>query len=429
MSNHDQKDQAASRVGSSRLAVVLVVLATAIISGLWAWIIYVLIKTFPPYAHHVILSDLGEHLHDSRVLLAGKNPYVLRVNLNDTTPPFTALLYTPFRLIHGTLLGVVATWCSLVSLGVALAVGLNRALAGRVKVALLDWLVLSILVFAPLTILVLSQASYSGIFWGQDQLFVLALIAVDLFVVPPGKQGFLVGVAIGILLTPLVFLFLVLLVAGWRGVARGTAAAVVTVIIGAAVNLHASSVYWFHLVPNGEAVRRVFILGSYHDTVSYQGNESIEAMLARHPFAHRVPLTPTWVLISIVVGALCAFVVWRAQRAGSLVTAATILGLGITAVSPVAWDHHWVWAVELPAMGLELLWSHRIVAIASFAAVPVAFLNAYPLTNYVPWPPVLATVARADGTSLTFLVLLVITAVGLRRSSKESSVSGPAPAT
>ena len=408
-------------MGSTNTTAVLVVMATVVLSVLWAWIIYALIKTFPPYAHHVILSDLGEHLQDSRALLAGRNPYVLRINLNDTTPPFTALLYTPFRLVHGTLLGVVATWCALVSLGVALGVGLKRALADRVDVALLDWLVVSILVFAPLTILVLSQASYSGIFWGQDQLFVLALVAVDLFAVPPRLQGYLIGVAIGILLTPIVFVLLVALVAGWRGVARSAAAAVVTVIIGAAVNLHASRVYWFHLVPSGEAVRRVFILGSFHDTVSYKGNESIEAMLARHPFAHRVPLTPTWVFLGVVVAALCALVAWRAERAGSLVTAATILGLGITAISPVAWDHHWVWAVELPAMGLELLWSHRVVAIASFVAVPVAFLNAYPLTNYVPWPPVLATVSRSNGTSLTFLVLLVIAVVALGPRKTEAN--------
>lgn len=392
---------------------VLVLTATLVVSILWAWIIYVLVKTFPPYTHHVILSDLGEHLTDSRALLAGRNPYVLRINLNDTTPPFTALLYTPFRLVHGTVQGIAATWVSLVALGIALATGLRRALAARLNVALLDWLVLSILVVAPLTILVLSQASYSGIFWGQDQLFVLGLIAVDLFAIPPRYRGYLIGVATGILLTPGAFVLLVILAARWRGALRTAMGFLATVIIAAVVNFHASVVYWFHLLPSGEAMRRVFILGSYHDTVSYPGNESLEAMLARHPFVHRVPLTPTWVLVALVVGGLTVLVAWRAQQAGEVVTAATMLGLGVTAISPVAWDHHWVWAVELPVMGLELLWTRRVVAIAAFVAVPVAFLNAYPLTNYVPWPPVVATVVMADGTSLIYLILLLIALVSL----------------
>ena len=392
---------------------VLVLTATLVVSILWAWIIYVLVKTFPPYTHHVILSDLGEHLTDSRALLAGRNPYVLRINLNDTTPPFTALLYTPFRLVHGTVQGIAATWVSLVALGIALATGLRRALAARLNVALLDWLVLSILVVAPLTVLVLSQASYSGIFWGQDQLFVLGLIAVDLFAIPPRYRGYLIGVATGILLTPGAFVLLVILAARWRGALRTAMGFLATVIIAAVVNFHASVVYWFHLLPSGEAMRRVFILGSYHDTVSYPGNESLEAMLARHPFVHRVPLTPTWVLVALVVGGLTVLVAWRAQQAGEVVTAATMLGLGVTAISPVAWDHHWVWAVELPVMGLELLWTRRVVAIAAFVAVPVAFLNAYPLTNYVPWPPVVATVVMADGTSLIYLILLLIALVSL----------------
>jgi alpha-1,2-mannosyltransferase len=393
---------------------------TLVVSVLWAWIIYVLVKTFPPYSHHVILSDLGEHLTDSRALLSGRNPYVLRINLNDTTPPFTAILYTPFRLLHGTAQGIAATWVSMVALGMALATGLRRALRTRLDVPLLDWSVVSTVVLAPLTILVLSQASYSGIFWGQDQLFVLGLVAVDLFAVPSRHRGYLIGVATGILLTPVAFVLLVLVVAGWRGAFRSVTGFFATVLLAAAVNLHASVVYWFHLLPSGEAMRRVFILGSYHDTVSYAGNESLEAMLARHPFVHRVPLTPTWVLVAVVVGGLTVLVAWRAQRAGEAVTAATMLGLGVTAISPVAWDHHWVWAVELPVMGLELLWTRRVVAVAAFAAVPVAFLNAYPLTNYVPWPPVVATIVMADGTSVTYVVLLLIAVLSLRPRRREA---------
>ena len=409
---------------------VLVLAITLVVSVLWAWIIYVLVKTFPPYTHHVILGDLGEHLTDSRALLAGRNPYVLRINLNDTTPPFTALLYTPFRLLHGTGQGIAATWVSLVALGMALATGLRRALAARLDVALLDWSVLSILVFAPLTILVLSQASYSGIFWGQDQLFVLGLVAVDLFAIPPRYRGYLIGVATGILLTPGAFVLLVIMAARWRGALRSAIGFLATAVIAAAVNLHASVIYWFHLLPSGEAMRRVFILGSYRDTVSYSGNESLEAMLARHPFAHRVPLTATWIGVSIVVVVLTLVVAWRAQRAGHVVTAATMLGLGTTAVSPVAWDHHWVWAVELPVMALELLWTNRVVAIAALVAVPVAFLNGYPLTNYVPWPPVVATVLMADGTSITFVALLVMTALCLPRDGRTIAIDdtgGTAP--
>ena len=398
--------------GVRRRAVLLAV--WAVVSGLWTWALIALLHRYPLYPHFAPLSDLGEHLRDSGLLWSGKDPYVLRPTLNDTTPPFTVLVYTPLRLVHGAVLETVVVLANVVALSVALAAGLRRL----VRRSFLECLVVATVVLTPLTLLVLSQAAWSSLWWGQDQLIMMSLVVVDLLLVAPRWRGLLIGVAAGVLLSPAIFVVLLLRV-GWPAVARMAGAVAGTIVLGALVNLHASTVYWFHLLPSGEAVRRVFILGGAGTgTVATPANYSLEGMLARRPFAHHVPLTPTWMALVVVLAVLALLVAWRAQGRKLDLTAMTILGLASAGLSPVGWDHHWIWGVMIPLVAAELSRLSRVLAVIWILAIPVTFLRSVPLTQSVHWPAGLSTVVWSGGPPIAFIVLLAATATVTLRSPR-----------
>ena len=375
--------------------------ATVVISVAWAWAIYAIIKAVPPYHHHVLFRDLDEHLSDASTLLGGHDPYVLRINFNDTTPPFTALFYEPWRLVHGTLRGVAFMWVNLVALAVVLGVTLRSALSRHRPVSVIDLSVGCVVLVAPLFMLGLSQAPTA--------------IVTDRTV----------GIATGILLTPVSFIVL-LFSSGARTVLRFGGGFIATVVIGALVNVHASTIYWFHLLPSGQVTRRVTILGSYADGVGYRGNQSIEAMLARHPFAGHVPLHATWVVVALIVAAVSLGVAWRAQHNEAPVLAVMVLGLCVTAVSPVAWDHHWIFAVLLPVVAIEAWPRWRVLSVASLVALVVAYIHAVPLMNDAPHPAVVATVSAASGMSIVFCLYVAFAGIALWRDARRPvSVSTP----
>ena len=396
------------------------VLAAVCVLGaaLWTWALIAVLHRFPLYPKFEPLSDLGEHLRDAGIVVHGGDPYVLRPTLNDTTPPFTVLVYAPLRLLHGAVLETVVVLANLIALAVALAAATTRI----IRRSFLECLALAIAVLAPLTILVLSQAVWSSLWWGQDQTIMMSLVVIDLLLVPARWRGLLIGVAAGVLLSPVVFVVLVARV-GWGAVARVAGALAGTVVVAGVINLHATTTYWFHLLPSGEAVRRVFILGGHGTgTVGTPANLSLEGMLARRPFAHHVPLTATWLIMAAVLGVLTVAVAWVAQGRKLDVTAMVLIGLASAALSPVGWDHHWVWAALLPFAAVEVWGASRLLSVALALAVPVAFIRSYPLTRVVHWPGTLDGVLWSSGPPLVFIVLVALAAWVVLRPSPIAAV-------
>ena len=398
-------------------------LAVAGATAMWTVALIAMLHRFPLYPQFAPLSDLSEHLRDSGLLWSGKDPYVLRATLNDTTPPFTVLVYTPLRLVHGAVLESIVVLVNVVALSVALAAGLARV-AHR---SVLEGLVVSSLLLTPLTLLVLSEPAWSNLWWGQDQMLMMSLVVVDLLVVAPRWRGILIGVAAGVLLSPAVFGLLLVRV-GWRAIGRMAGGLLATVVIGGLVNLHASTIYWFHLLPSGEAVRRVFILGG-HGTgrVDTPANYALKGVLARRPFVHHVPLNLTWLVLVVLLGALCGLVAWRAQGRQLDLTAMTLLGLASAALSPVGWDHHWIWSAMIPLVALELWRSSRPLAVTWVLAIPLVFLRSGAVSQSLDLHGGLGTLLDSGGPSIAFVVLLGASAAVLLRPSTALSPeqSGP----
>jgi alpha-1,2-mannosyltransferase len=174
------------------------------------------------------------------------------------------------------------------------------------------------------------------LYLGQIEIVLMVLIIWDQC--QPDRRwwkGAGVGLAAGIGLTPLIFIPYLLLTRRFRqtAVASGTFAA--TILLGFAVLPGDSRKWWLD---------GVFFNGSRDGFVGWEGNQSLRAIITR--FTGSVTgAEPTWLVVAAltgVVGLVCAAVL---DRAGHRMVGLLTCALTGVLVSPISWDHAWVWIV------------------------------------------------------------------------------------
>jgi alpha-1,2-mannosyltransferase len=251
-----------------------------------------------------------------------------------TYPPFAALVFAAgLALPFWALMGLV-TVVSVLALGVTVAVAF-RELGWRGAPRL------------GATLLVAGLALWTepvqrALFLGQVEIVLMAVVTWDLCQ-PDGRRvkGAATGIAAGVKLVPLLFIVYLLLTRRFRQAAVATAAFAVTVFAGFAAFPSASAAWWLG-GDFAQAGRTGFVGG--------QQNQSLRGALTR--LAGSVNgAQPAWLAVAVAVAlaglAAAAFLHRRGQAfAGLMACALTAL-----LVSPVSWDHHWVWV----APGLALL--------------------------------------------------------------------------
>jgi alpha-1,2-mannosyltransferase len=172
---------------------------------------------------------------------------------------------------------------------------------------------------------------------GQINAILMALVVAD----ATGRiralpRGLLTGVAIGVKLTPGMFLVTALAARRFRAaiVAGGVFGA--TLIIGFVVQPRAARAYWTDLLWDTDRVGHV----------QWYGNQSLLGMVTR--WMGDGPLTrPVWVvaaLVVLVVGVRVAVQVWAANN---VLLAVGVVGVLSTLLSPISWTHHWVWCIPV----------------------------------------------------------------------------------
>jgi alpha-1,2-mannosyltransferase len=182
---------------------------------------------------------------------------------------------------------------------------------------------------------------------GQVNLLLMLLLVADLLTggAPQGRtrwwHGFGIGIAAGVKLTPLIFIPYLLLIRRYRQAATATAVFAATVALGYAIVPRDSGTYWGdRLVFNAN---RIVFLGT-------RGNQSLRGVLARLAGSVDAGTLP-WVAAAVVVviaGLAAAALLYRAGQPVPAMLACALTGL---LVSPLSWDHHWVWV----APGIALL--------------------------------------------------------------------------
>jgi alpha-1,2-mannosyltransferase len=217
---------------------------------------------------------------------------------------------------------------------------------------------------------------------GQINILLMLLVVLDLMAVRNRWwNGVGIGLAAGIKLIPLIFIPYLLLTGQFRRAGVAIGAFVVTIGIGYAVLPHDSAKYWQDgLFLNAN---RIVFLGT-------RGNQSLHGMIIR--FTGSVDgAAHVYLAVAAVVGIAGLLIAGALYHAGHPV--AGMLGCALTGllVSPLSWDHHWVWV----ALGIGYL-AHLAVQARGLAQAAWSLGAAALVFVFGCWPQFWAA-----GTALT----------------------------
>jgi hypothetical protein len=304
--------------------------------------------------------DLEVYRRAGERWLLGQDPYASRPELPFTYPPFAAALASlvaaaplPMLFVLGVTTVGAAAW------GAAAAArsgdegpsdragqsGAVRTSDGATRPGALGRSARPGLLPFAAALAVASEPVLRSLHLGQVNGVVVGLVLVDLLVLPPGRRGWLTGLAAGLKLTPLVFALHLAARRDRAALGRLFAAFGLTAALGVLALPAESLRYWGALV--GDA-RRV-------GDPAFADNQSLLGAASRLVPDHA---TTAWLVGSAVTLALALVALRRTRNRVTGVVVCTLAGL---LVSPISWSHHWL---LLPAAGL-VCWraGHRGVAL------------------------------------------------------------------
>jgi Glycosyltransferase family 87 len=263
-----------------------------------------------------------------------------------TYPPFAAVIFSVASVLSWTAMRWAMTLASLAALGLSTWLVFG-ALGYRDRPAVRLGATLGVSALALAT-----EPVQQTLALGQVNLLLMLLVVADLLtagaLTPGGSKGRTrwwhgvgIGIAAGVKLTPLIFIPYLLLIRRYRQAAVAAGVFAATVALGYAILPRDSGTYWAHglfLKAN-----RIVFLGT-------RGNQSLRGVLTRlagSVSAGTVPWIAAAVLVA-VAGLVAAALLYRARQPVPAMLACALTGL---LISPLSWDHHWVWV----APGIALL--------------------------------------------------------------------------
>lgn len=290
-------------------------------------------------------EDLQIYRQAAQVALSGQNVYLIGLSsahLPFTYPPFALLAVSWLDLLPLHAAQVAAILASLAMLGACCAVlareGVRRLgperSVGSLRGRRLGTVAVGVVLFA---IAVYSEPVRSTLGFGQINLFLMALVLVDAFVVPPRFRGILTGVAAAIKLTPAIFIGYYAVSGQRRAAVAEVAAAAVASLLTAVVLPRESWLYWSSLIWKDR-----------QGPTTFADNQNWTGMITRL-FGHHAGAEVAVVALdglSLAVALLATRRAWAAGRPLSALAAVAVTGL---LLSPISWSHHWVWIVAVIA--------------------------------------------------------------------------------
>ncbi len=280
--------------------------------------------------------------------------------LTFTYPPFAALPFALMSYLPLHVLDVLAAAADLVAVPATIWIGLG-ALGWPAGQRRLGFTMLAT------SMALMTEPVQRTIYLGQVNILLMVLIVWDLC--QPDRRwwkGAGVGLATAIKLVPLIFIPYLLVTRRFKqaAVAVGTFAA--TVVIGWIV-LPADSTDWW--------LDGAFIRDSrYPSLTRFAGNQSLLGLFERSGSS---AWHAQWLVVAVltaIVGLAAAALLDRAGHAFLGVLTVALTGL---LVSPISWDHHWVWiALAAPVAvhyGLRARGVARWALFGLAGAVPALF--------------------------------------------------------
>jgi alpha-1,2-mannosyltransferase len=244
-------------------------------------------------------------------------------------PPFAALpfaLVPPHFPVHR--LEQFSSAVNLLAVVTAATVTV-RALARERGLAARRSLGIILLVIA---IALMTEPVQRTFYLGQVELVLLALVLWDICQ-PDGRwwKGAGIGIAAGIKMVPLIFIPYLLLTRRFRAAAVAACTFAGTVILGFVVLPKDSSRWW---------LQGLFLRGSYYHNILYGGNQSLLGLIERLGGTHAEWLAAALILAVLGLGAATVL-----HRNGHRMLGVAACALTGVLISPISWDHHWVWVL------------------------------------------------------------------------------------
>ena len=289
--------------------------------------------------------------------------------LKFTYPPFAAVAFAlvsfiPFWFATGVAMGVnvialvAALWFTFGGLGYRD----NKVRAGATLLA-------SAAVFWTEPVL-------RTMYLGQVNLVLMAVIIWDLCQ-PSGRwwKGLATGVAAGIKLTPLIFVPYLLLTRRFREAIGVCAGFLATVLVGFAFLPGDSAKWWLHglIIKDGE---RTGFTG-------WAGNQSLRGIITRLSGSITAG-NHAWIAALVIVFVLGMIGAMLLDRAGYMLPALLLTALTGLLISPISWDHHWVWIA--PGFAVAAHYAVRFWNTARARAVGCLAVAVGILAVYGAWP-------------------------------------------
>lgn len=294
------------------------------------------------YAHGMVKwpTDVDVYRLGADTFLHGRSIYTeLPVSLVGgplpyTYPPFSALLFTPLAVIPphiGYPLLTAATCLALIPIVLAYRKS-SPQLAGLLAK---PWMVL-----AACCALVVAHPVENTIFWGQINVLLMMMVAVDvLWPNARWPRGLLIGIAAAVKLTPAGFVLIFLLRKDFRAVVTSIVSFLVMTAIAFVLMPHDSLLYWTDRVFHATGMN----IGPIH------ANEAVISSYVKLGLSGHT-LVIVGGLSVIAVAAMTWLGTARALTDGDQALALGVTATGVLLLSPISWSHHWVLALPTAAL-------------------------------------------------------------------------------
>lgn len=286
-----------------------------------------------------IYKNAAEFLVSGKYLYGDEYRYFSGVDLPWRMSPFSALIFAPLIFIPDELIYPVQIVFNIILIVIIIVLILGKVLE-QVSPKF------ATVMLVGLTFITTAYSPIQNIFiTGQVNLFLMFLILVDTIYVKgkhPKIGGFLVGVAAGIKIIPLIFIVYYFLTKQYRSVVNALTGFVLTILIGFIVSAENSLEYWFNLLfikQTGE------LEAVFH-------NQSINGIILKTDSIPEELKQITWLIIAGIVGTIMIAFSAYLYKYGRTLEPVILVGFASLLCSPLSWIHHGVWV--LPAMLLIL---------------------------------------------------------------------------
>jgi alpha-1,2-mannosyltransferase len=319
---------------------------------------------------HGVLTWYDLNVYNDAGLITRQLPSILyewelKVGVQFTYTPFAALVFAGGSLIPFWALRWIMTITSLATIPLTtwLTLGaMERRGAGRIAATL-----------AVSALALWIEPVVKALYLGQIEPLLMLIVVWDLTRRDSWRwKGVGIGFAAGIKLVPLLFIPYLLLAGKVRQAAIAAGTFIALIVLGFIALPAQSASYWLtgYFMRPGRT-------GSVHSLV----NQSLLGTLARL-YGTVVPAQPVWLPVALVVAAGGLIGGAMLSRTGRQVQGWTLVGITSVLVSPISWDHHWVWLVPVFAMLAGLAMKARPLARTAYLAAIVLIVA---VTAAWPW--------------------------------------------